>query len=177
MAGHSTRRTALQNVEQRRAALDGVAGATSVRGAPPEGLSPFGEWPAAGCRGVPQLRHGSRFDLADPLAGQPEAEADLVQRLGFAVVEPEAQPDDPPLPLVEQLEEPGDLLPDERLNGSRGGLHGVGVGDDVTEFVVAVLAVGGGETDRLSTVGRDLGRLALRPSRAPSQARRLSACG
>src|SRR5204863_165742 len=45
------------------------------------------------------------LDLADPLAGQPEALADLLERPRLLVVEPEPHPQDRRLPLVHLLQQ------------------------------------------------------------------------
>src|SRR5664280_752651 len=56
----------------------------------------------AGVRGrMPELRHGPGLDLADPLAGQVEVLADLLERAGLAPIEAEAQTQDLPLAFVE----------------------------------------------------------------------------
>src|SRR5207302_11517465 len=51
-----------------------------------------------GTRGVAEFGHGLGFDLADPLAGDAVDLADLVQRLGLAVGQPEPHRDHPGLP-------------------------------------------------------------------------------
>jgi hypothetical protein len=54
---------------------------------------------------VAESGEGFGLDLADPLAGEVEPHADLVEGLGFAVVEAEPQTDDEPLALAERREE------------------------------------------------------------------------
>ena len=53
-------------------------------------------------RGMPQLGHGPRLDLTDPLAGQVEVLAHLLERPRLAAIEAEAQPEDLALALVER---------------------------------------------------------------------------
>src|SRR5689334_24611067 len=59
---------------------------------------------------VPQLRHGLRLDLPDPLAGDPVDLADLVEGARLAVGQAEPQPDDAGLPLGEGLQHAGQLV-------------------------------------------------------------------
>ena len=61
-------------------------------------------------RGVPQLRHGTGFDLANALAGEVEVLADLFERARLATVETEAQLEDLAFALVERGEQAGDLV-------------------------------------------------------------------
>ena len=63
-----------------------------------------------------QLAEGVRLDLADPLARQAELVADLLERPRPAVVEAEAQPDDPLLAALEAVEHPLHLLAEHRLS-------------------------------------------------------------
>src|SRR5947209_7252729 len=58
---------------------------------------------------VAELGHHLALDLANPLAGQAEQLADLIERAGLSVVEPEAQPDHLMLPLVERGEHAADV--------------------------------------------------------------------
>src|SRR4051794_434081 len=66
-----------------------------------------------------EFGEGLRFDLADPLAGDAELLADLLQRLRLTAVEPEAQADD----LLLALGQLAEHLTDRRgQHGSGGGV-------------------------------------------------------
>src|SRR3954468_4624630 len=58
-----------------------------------------------------QLAKRPRLDLADPLAGDADLGADLLERCGIAVVEPEAGLDHSPRALVQGVERLLQLLP------------------------------------------------------------------
>ena len=85
-----------------------------------------------------QLGEGVALDLADPLAGQAEVPADLVERPRPAVVQAEAHPEDPRLPLGQRRPAPRrarpELLP---LHGSRRATRVVGTRSPRTAAVVA----------------------------------------
>src|ERR1700677_1721622 len=68
--------------------------------------------------GMAELRHSSSLDLADPLPGQAEMLPDLVEGARLAPVQPEAQPEDLPLTLVQGDQHLGDLA-DEQGRGGR----------------------------------------------------------
>src|SRR6185312_15000993 len=84
-------------------------------------------------RRVAELGQGLRLDLPDPLAGHTELPADLFQRPRMPVGQPEAQLDDPLLPLRQLAEHPVELVlqHDERCRLDRH--DGVRVLDEVTE--------------------------------------------
>ena len=56
-----------------------------------------------------QLRQGGSLDLADPLPGEVEGGADLLQRAGFAPVQTEAEAQDLPLALTQRRQKAVDL--------------------------------------------------------------------
>ena len=66
---------------------------------------------------MPELRHRSRFDLTDALAGQVEVLTDLFQGARLATVQAEAELEDLALTLFEWSEQAADLIGEER-NGS-----------------------------------------------------------
>src|SRR5947208_16875878 len=70
--------------------------------------------------GMAQLGHGPGVDLAEPLPGQAEALANLVQRARLAPVQAKAQPEDLPLPLIERDEHLVDLVTQQ---GDRRGIE------------------------------------------------------
>src|SRR3954469_20058736 len=90
-------------------------------------------------RRVAQLAHRPGLDLADPLTGQVEVLADLLERPRLAAVEAEAQGEDVPLPLVERGEELLDLGRQQRGGRDLERRLGRTVLDDVAELGVAVL--------------------------------------
>ena len=59
--------------------------------------------------GMLQLRDRLGFDLPNPFAGDFEDAADLFERVGVAVIQPIAQPNDLPLAVGERLEQRFDL--------------------------------------------------------------------
>src|SRR5215831_2952150 len=63
-----------------------------------------------GARRVAELRHGLRLDLPDPLAGHAVHLADLIQRLGLAIGQPEPHPDHARLTLGQRAEHRLELL-------------------------------------------------------------------
>src|SRR5271165_495701 len=104
----------------------------------------------AGVRGrVTQLGHGPGLDLTDPLPGQVEVLADLLEGPGLAPVEPEAQAQDLALALVERREEAPDLVGQQGDGGHLERRLGRPVLDDVAQLGVAVLAQGLGQRERL----------------------------
>src|ERR1700761_9801911 len=88
---------------------------------------------AVGPFAVAKLGHHLALDLADPLAGQTEQLADLVEGARLPVVEPEAQPDHLVLPLIQSGEHAADVgvqqFGDHRVLGG----HRFGVLDEVTQ--------------------------------------------
>src|SRR5579872_2920672 len=90
-------------------------------------------------RGMAQLRHGAGLDLADPLAGETEADADLLEGARFAAVEAKPEPDDLPFPLIEADQH---LRHFTGQQGGCGGLergHGPSVFEHVAELGVGVV--------------------------------------
>ena len=112
-------------------------------------------------RGVPQLGHRPRLDLADPLTGEVEVLADLFQGARLAAVEAEAELQDLALALVERRQQPVDLERQEGGGGHLEGRLGRAVLDDVAELGVAVLPQRLGERERLGPEPERLDELVL----------------
>jgi hypothetical protein len=89
---------------------------------------------------VAQLRHDLGFDLPYPLPGDPVPLADLVQRLGLTVGQPEPHRDHAGLTFGERAEDGLQLLLQQDETDRLTGLDGLGVLDQVAELAVAVLA-------------------------------------
>src|SRR5712692_3070010 len=70
-----------------------------------------------GVRRMTELRHRSGLDLTDPLAREIEPPPDLFERLRLATLETESQRDDHSFPIVERVEQRGDLEWQEREHG------------------------------------------------------------
>jgi hypothetical protein len=68
-------------------------------------------------RGVPQLRHCPRLDLADAFAGEVKVLANLFESAGFATIKTEPELEDLAFPLVERSEESVDLVGQQRRGG------------------------------------------------------------
>src|SRR3954454_20049753 len=91
-------------------------------------------------RGVAQLRERLGLDLADPLAGEAELLADLVERARLAVGETEAQRDDRGLALGQRLEDAVELALEQAERHETGRNGRVGVLDEVAELTVPLAA-------------------------------------
>ena len=89
---------------------------------------------------VAQLGERLGLDLADPLAGDAELAADLLERLGLAAVEAEAQPHDLLLALGQLAEHVADGLRQHHPRRRVGGAVGRGVLDEVAEVGLVLLA-------------------------------------
>ncbi len=114
-------------------------------------------------RRVAKLRHGPGLDLADPLPGQMEHLADLVEGAGLAPVQAEAQPEDLPLPLVQAVQHFRDLIAQQRHRSGIEWRDGGLVCHQVTQLGVAVLAERLGQRDRLGRMAQDVGNPLARP--------------
>src|SRR5205814_5761384 len=122
------------------------------------------------------------LDLTDPLAGEPELAAHLVERALAAVVEAEAQPDHRALALGQRREDDLHLVAEHPVGYAVGRLlPGVDARHEVTERALPVLADRLIEADRLAVVRDQLDHLELRypqglgdlaDARLPSKARR-----
>src|SRR5690606_21194420 len=110
----------------------------------------------AAARGVAQLGERAGLELADPLAGEPEVAADVVEGAGLTVEEAEPQLEDDPLPLRQAGDDVEQLLAGEALGGDLHRVVGVAVLDEVAELGVAVLADGGLERRGGAGVGEEL---------------------
>ena len=64
---------------------------------------------------LPEFLHRLRFDLPHPLAGDAEDRAHLFERIAIAIREPEAEPQDLPLPIAQPFEGPRDAGPQRLL--------------------------------------------------------------
>src|SRR4029079_9227836 len=103
-----------------------------------------------------QLAQRVRLDLADPLAGQAELLADLLERPRPAIVETEPQPENPLFAALEAVEHLRDLLLEELLRDDLVRPERVGILDQLTELRVALLADRRLERDGGATVAAHL---------------------
>src|SRR2546430_17148823 len=86
---------------------------------------------AFGALALTQLGHDLPLDLPDPLAGQAEALADLVERPRLAVVEAVAQPDHRLLPVVQRGQHPAHVVLQQPGNHRALRVGGLAVLDEV----------------------------------------------
>src|ERR671923_2595191 len=86
-----------------------------------------------------ELRERLRLDLADPLAGDAELPAHLLEGPGVAIDQPEPQLDDLLLALRQRVEHRLELLLEEDERGRVDRDHGLGVFDEVAEVGVLLL--------------------------------------
>src|SRR5581483_960695 len=77
------------------------------------------------------------LELAHPLARQVELLADRLERPRLAL-EPEAELEDPPLPLRQRVERLAHALPAKRLLGLVEGIGGLAVREQVAELALVV---------------------------------------
>src|SRR3954447_956693 len=103
-----------------------------------------------------QLAERVRLDLADSLPGEAELVADLFQRSGPTIVEPEPEPDDALLAALEAVEDLGDLLLEHLVRHRVEGRDRVLVLDERAELRVALVADRRLERYRQPAVGSDL---------------------
>src|SRR4051795_2663226 len=89
---------------------------------------------------VPELRQRLRLDLADPLAGEAELLADLVERARLAVCEAEAQCDDRCLTLGQRLQHAVELTLQQTERHDLRSDRRVRVLDEVAQLAVALVA-------------------------------------
>src|SRR5207245_6148619 len=87
----------------KRRQVGGVGDRRAERGRPPMRSDEGGRGDIAADARVAQLGQGPALDLADALAGEVEVLPHLRQGAGLALVEAEAQIEDPALPPVEGL--------------------------------------------------------------------------
>src|SRR5580658_9052381 len=111
--------------------------------------------------GVPQLGHGPGLDLTNPLPGQAEVLAHLVEGAGLAPVEAKAQPEDLPLALVQGDQHLGHLTGEQRGGGGVERRNRGAVLHDVAQLGIAVFPQGLGERKRFGGMAQDLGDLLL----------------
>src|SRR5436190_14816920 len=107
-------------------------------------------------RRVTQLRQRLRLDLPDPLAGNPELLADLLQRPRVPVDQAEPQLDDLLLPVGQRVQDRVELLLQEDEGGGIDRYDGVAVLDEVAEVGVLLLTDRRLERDRLLRQLEDL---------------------
>src|SRR5688572_22394661 len=103
-----------------------------------------------------QLPKRMRLDLPNPLAGETELAADLLERPRTPVVEPEAKAKHPLLATLEAVEDLLDLLLEHLVGNRLVGRDRVHVLDQLTELRVAFLTDRRLERDRRSAVPSDL---------------------
>src|SRR4051794_11502363 len=87
-------------------------------------------------RGMAQLAQRLGLDLADPLAGDVELLADLLEGPGAAVLEAEAELQDAALAAGQRVEHCLHLLLEQLVGGRLGGGEGPAVLDEVAEVRV-----------------------------------------
>src|SRR4029079_8876581 len=80
------------------------------------------------------------LDLTDPLSGHVEVAAHLLEGPAAAVLEAEAQLEDPSLARRETVEDALDLLLEQLVAGGIGRRHAGEVRDEVTQVAVLFLA-------------------------------------
>src|SRR5437667_128340 len=97
---------------------------------------------ALASRRMAQLAQRLGLDLADPLAGHPELPADLLQRPGTAIIEPEAQLQHLALARRERLQHVLQLLLQHGKRRRFGRREGVLVLDEVAQVAVFLFADG-----------------------------------
>src|SRR5580692_4418328 len=98
---------------------------------------------------VAEFGHGLGLDLADPLPGHAVHLADLIQRLGLAVGQPEPHRDHPRLPLRQRVQHRMQLLLQQRETDRLTRLDRLAVLDQVTELAIAVLTQRSMQRNRL----------------------------
>src|SRR5438067_1778520 len=91
-------------------------------------------------RRVAELRERLRLDLPDPLAGETELLADLVERPRLTVGQPEPQRDDGGLALRQRLQHAVELALQQTERYDFRSDRCVGVLDEVAELAVALVA-------------------------------------
>src|SRR5919201_5780625 len=89
---------------------------------------------------VPQLPKGGRLDLADPLAGEAHATADLLEGSRLVVDQPEAQLNHASLARTQGRQDVLDLVAEHRLGGGLERRGGVLVLDEVAQVRILFLA-------------------------------------
>src|ERR1700759_4932573 len=85
---------------------------------------------------APELAHRPGLDLADPLPGHAGHLADLIQRLGLAVGQPEPHRDHARLPLRQRAEDRLQLLLQQGEADRLPRLDRLGIPDPVTELPI-----------------------------------------
>src|SRR5206468_3198429 len=96
---------------------------------------------------VAELAECLCLDLADPLAGDVELAADLLEGARSAVLQPEPELEHPPLATRQRVEHRFDLLLEELVGRRLGWGEGATVLDEVAEVGVLLLADRGLERD------------------------------
>src|SRR3954466_15949063 len=91
-------------------------------------------------RRVAQLAQRLRLDLADPLAGDVELLAHLLEGPGTPVLETEAELEPAPLAARQRVEDRLDLLLEQLVRRGLGRRQGATVLDEVAEVGVLLLA-------------------------------------
>src|SRR6185369_1087037 len=133
-------------------------------------------------RRVAQLAQRVCLDLADPLTGQPELMADLLERSRSSVVEPEPEADDPLLAAFEAVEDLGHLLAKHRVRDGLERRDRVRILDQAAELGIALVAdrclerdgIAPVAPDLLDLLGRDRGLRVLRQDVSDLRVRRLT---
>src|SRR5919106_5968505 len=90
--------------------------------------------------GVAELGERLGLDLADPLPGHPEGQADLLERRRLHPEHAEPHLDDAPLPIAEGVQDRLEMLLEQGRTGGLRWRYGVGILDEVAEGQVLLLA-------------------------------------
>src|SRR3989304_1544754 len=104
--------------------------------------------------GLLEFADGFGFDLADPLAGDLEDVADLLEGVAVALAQAVAEFDDLAFAIAERLENLRDLPAEHFLGGADGRALGAGIGQEVAEVAVLAVADGAVEADRVAAHGQ-----------------------
>src|SRR2546427_3730421 len=122
---------------------------------------------------VAQLAEGLGLDLADPLPGDVELLADLLERSGPAILQAEPELQDAPLPAGQGVQHGLHLLLEQLVRGRLGGGQRAPVLDEVAEVRVLLLADRRLERDGLLRDLDDLADLLPRDDDLPAAGHRL----
>lgn len=103
-----------------------------------------------GAGGVAQLGQGGGFDLSDAFSGDSIDPGDVIDGAGLAVGEAEPEPDNAGLAFGQGGQHRVQLVLEQGEADGVGGDHGLGVFDEVAEWVVALVAEGLVQRDRFA---------------------------
>src|SRR5437660_520662 len=112
---------------------------------------------ALGALALAELAHHFALDLADPLAGETETLADLVQRARLAVFQAVAQPDHGLLALVQRGQHPAQVVLQQAGDDRALRIGRLAVLDEVTERSVLLRADRHVQAHRVARVVEQVG--------------------